>query len=134
MTASDALQGWWKIVSFHVETQDGEGRMSPYGDAPLGSVVFAGGRMSAILSSHETSEQEPGRFKTTMAYAGAYRVEDGRKLTVTVEAALFPAWIGTEQVRLFEVEGDALTLMSDWQETPMFVGRPARSVMAWRRV
>jgi len=133
MSGSDALQGWWKIISFHVEAQGAGDRMNPYGDKPLGSVVFAGDRMAAILSSSERSDEDPGRFKTTMAYSGPFRVEDGRRLIVEVDAALFAAWIGSQQVRLFEIDGDTLSLTSDWQTMPMFPGRLARTVMTWRR-
>jgi hypothetical protein len=133
MSGSDPLQGWWKIVSFHVEAQGSGERMSPYGGNPLGSVVFTGDRMAAILSSSERSDQDAAQFKTTMAYSGSCRVEDGGKLIVKVDAALFPSWIGSEQVRLFEVAGDTLTFTTDWQSMPMFPGRLARSVMTWRR-
>ena len=132
MSGNDALQGWWKIVSFHVETQDGGERMFPYGDKPLGSVVFAGGRMAAILSSSKRADEDAARFKTTMAYPGAYRIEDGRKLVVEVDAASHPSWIGSEQVRLFEIDGDTLSLGSNWQTMPMFPSL-ARNVMTWRR-
>jgi hypothetical protein len=45
------------------------------------------------------------------AYCGTYTVDE-EKGTVThhVEGAKFPNWVGTEQVRYFELQGDRLQI------------------------
>jgi hypothetical protein len=52
--------------------------------------------------------------------------------TVTsVEASLFPDWVGTTQERLYDFDGDRLTLSTD--PIPLG-GRQLRAVLIWERV
>ena len=46
-----------------------------------------------------------------VAYSGIYRVE-GDKWIMKVDVAWDETWTGTEQLRFFKVEGDALTVTS----------------------
>ena len=55
---------------------------------------------------------EPDRaaaYSTCLAYCGRYEV-CGETVVHTVEVSLFPDWAGVQQVRLFELAGDHLTL------------------------
>ena len=45
------------------------------------------------------------------------------------------AWTGTEQVRVFKLDADTLTVTGMWQPNVNLPGRPeTRGVLAWRRV
>ena len=129
-----ALPGWWKIISFHIEFEDSDQRLAPYGADPLGHVVIVNDRMAAIVTSRDRADQEGASlFESMMAYSGSCRVEDGVKLVIKVDAAWHPAWVGTEQVRFFKVDGDALSITTGWQTHPKFPGRTARGVMTAQR-
>ena len=56
-----------------------------------------------------------GELFDCMMASGRYRMQADRIIT-TVESAWHPAWIGTEQTRYFQHDGDALSLMSDFIE------------------
>jgi hypothetical protein len=72
-----------------------------------------------------------GLFNTLVAYTGPYRV-DGDKWITMVEVSMNPAWVGTEQTRMFQISGDRL------QETSPYMARPdnrmARAVITYERV
>ncbi len=130
----DTLFGWWKIVSFQIEFADTGERVPMYGVNPLGHMAIKGDRMMAILTAKERASTDAATlFETMMAYSGSCRIEDGDKLIVTVDTAWHPAWIGTEQVRFFKVDGDALSITTAQQTHPKFPGRTARGVLTAQR-
>jgi hypothetical protein len=67
-----------------------------------------------------------------VAYSATYRLEDDRRIT-TVDITCNEAWMGTEQVRFYRVEGDTLTVTSNWKAYPLFNGRAARGLLTWIR-
>jgi len=128
------LLGWWKIVSLQVEFEDTGERTDTYGVDPLGHMVIERDRMMSILTSRERPNHDPtALFETMIAYSGACRVEDEDKLIIKVDTAWHPAWIGTEQVRFFKVDGGALSMTTAWQTHPSFPGRMARGVLTAQR-
>lgn len=68
-----------------------------------------------------------------MCYAGKYRLEGNSEFTTTVTAAWHPSWIGTEQVRFFDVKGNALTITTAMQTHPNFPGRKGRGIVMWHK-
>jgi hypothetical protein len=73
-------------------------------------------------------------FETMMAYSGSCRIEDEARLVIKVDAAWHPAWVGSEQLRFFNVDGDTLSITSAWQTHPKFPGRMARGVLTAQRL
>ncbi|MGO4569165.1 lipocalin-like domain-containing protein [Rhizobium sp. 2YAF20] len=130
-----ALLGWWKITSFHVELEDTGECVDIFGVDPLGQMVITNDRMMSILTSRgRTDKDAAALFETMMAYSGSCHVEDEGRLVIKVDAAWHPAWVGTEQVRFFSVDGDTLSITTAWQTHPKFPGRMARGVLTAQRL
>lgn len=139
-----ALVGAWRLISFESRTTGGDTRQ-PLGRAPRGQLLYeANGRMSAQLMNPErppfasgdlsggTDAEVRAAVGGYIAYYGTYTVDAGRRLvTHHVEGALFPNWIGSDQVREFRLNGDRLTL----QTPPIRMrGEESVTVLVWERV
>jgi hypothetical protein len=119
MTASAAdrhkLVGAWRLVSFVVEDVSTRRKIMLYGEHPRGYLlVLPSGRMAAIITSETrtvpmSAEESQVAYQSMNAFSGKYRVENG-KLITSVDVASHESWVGTEQVRLFRVEGETLHL------------------------
>jgi hypothetical protein len=95
-----SVVGVWRLL--RIRSWDGAGQALPpaEGDEVLGVLnLTASGRMTANVV-HLGDHAGP-RF---VAYHGSYTV-DGATLTTKVEAAINPAWVGTDQVREARFEG-----------------------------
>jgi hypothetical protein len=57
----------------------------------------------------QTDEDRLSSFRTMAAYSGLYRIE-GNRLTTNVEVSWNEGWTGTDQTRIFRLEGDKLFL------------------------
>ena len=79
-----------------------------------------------------TSDQDRADlFKSLVAYTGPYRVDGGKWIT-TVGVPMNPAWVDTEQTRVFQISGDRLHEMTAWAARPD--NRMARAVIMYERV
>jgi len=118
MVDPNPLLGTWKLKSYVVTTAAGE-RSTPYGENPTGYLSYAAdGRMQAIgIASGRIVPAGPtppdnerlALYDSMFAYAGAYSVEAG-KVIHHVDISWNEVWTGTDQIRLFEVKGNTLTL------------------------
>jgi hypothetical protein len=80
------------------------------------------------------SDEDRGRiFRTMSAYSGLYRLE-GDKWITAVDVAWNPAWIGTDQVRFYNLAGDRLIVSTPWAPSPVFSGKTTRVFVTWTRV
>jgi hypothetical protein len=118
-----ALIGTWRLVSFETQSAVGEVRR-PFGRAPRGLLQYdAAGHMSVQVMNSErprfTSDDLLGGSDAEvraamagyLAYFGTYTVDLPRGIvTYHLEGALFPNWIGGNQVRYFRHERNRLTL------------------------
>jgi hypothetical protein len=112
------LLGTWKLKSHIITTPAGE-RSTPYGETPTGYLSYsADGRMQVIGAASgrivPTDPTPPDNervalYDTMFAYAGTYSVEAG-KVIHHVDISWNEVWTGTDQIRLFEVNGNTLTL------------------------
>ena len=148
MTASDSqaiirqLIGTWRLVSFHVKTTEGQVTY-PFGRDAAGYYLFAErGYMSvAIMGAHRpkftagdilggSTEEKVAAAEAYISYCGRYEIQ-ADKLIVHPEISFFPNWIGVDQVRLFELTGNTLTL-----STPPLLIRGAQQTahLVWERV
>ena len=92
----------------------------PWGEKPTGYLMYLpDGHMSAIITSEgraavaptdEKFNEKMGHLLSTMAaYAGTYTVQGG-KVIHHVEVAWFPSWVGSDQPREINLDGDTLTI------------------------
>jgi hypothetical protein len=110
--ADSTLLGVWKLNGFVVESVETKLRRYPFGQNPKGYVVITADRLITVLTGEgrkppTTDDDRASSFKTMIAYSGQYRIEDNR-LTTKVDAAWNEGWTGTDQVRIFRLEGDRL--------------------------
>src|ERR1700693_165845 len=109
------LVGVWKLQTYDVEFQDTGEHKSPFGAHPNGIGIFTPeGRTMGILTAEkrkapQTDADRAEAFRSMVAYSGIYRLEDDRWIT-KVDITWNEAWIGTEQIRYYRVEGDTLTV------------------------
>ena len=117
----DGLTGTWVLEAFVFTDSDG-GLYHPLGETPAGVVTFTPDRY--ITFSFMARERQPFAADDLFAgsdaeraaaasgyvtFGGPYRV-DGDAIVIDVDYSLFPNWVGKRQTRLFELDGDRLTL------------------------
>jgi hypothetical protein len=70
-------------------------------------------------------------YDTMFAYAGTYRVY-GDKVIHRVDVSWNETWTGTEQIRLFEVSGNTLTLST--RITDPATGMESHYALIWEKL
>ena len=137
---SEKLVGVWRIESFYSEVRATGERINALGDRPKGYVTFTPEkRMLAVWTASNrkkpgSDEDRAAAFRSMYAATGPYRIE-GDRYTVTIEAAWNEQLVGGEQGRTFKIDGDTLTIMSDWAPSSTRPGRPeVRGVSVYKRV
>ena len=119
--AARALVGTYRVLSMDSTADDGEVQRQ-FGDRPEGFITYtAEGYMMALLSRPGRApfvdgdimggrpEEQVAAFLSASAFAGRYEVVGG-KIAHHLEAASFPNWKGTTQVRDYELTPTHLTL------------------------
>jgi Lipocalin-like domain len=134
MTAPNPLLGAWKLISFQTATEDGDERRDVYDPHPLGCLVITENRFTAILTASDQPRDADGAvlFERMTAYTGRCRIESDKIIT-TVDVSWHPAWLGSEQIRFFKVDGDRLSISSLPQHHPKFPGRLVRGIVVWQK-
>jgi hypothetical protein len=115
------LVGRWRLVAWEI-THGPDETIRPLGDDADGLLLYtADGSMAVQIAAADrqllgsadplggSESQRAAAYATCLAYCGRYEV-CGDTVVHTVEVSLFPDWVGAEQVRLFELAGDQLTL------------------------
>ena len=141
MRGSDSLVGTWALVAAR-STSDNSVDEAPFGESPRGVLVYtADSRVVALISysgrdhlsgdrisapAHERAEA----FASFFAYAGRYDVQDGR-VVHHVEIASVENWVGTDLVRVLQLDGPTLRLRTP----PVSVGGQTRvTELDWTRL
>lgn len=97
----------------------------------MGAQLSVSGRpqLQASPTSSERLREKSAAFDTYLAYSGRWRL-DGNRVIHAVEMSLYPAWTGTELVRVVSFVGEELVLSA--MPEP---GSSARAVqhLRWRR-
>jgi hypothetical protein len=133
------LVGIWKLKSIVGEFQDTGEKSYDWGKNPTGYMVYTSdGRQILIIESEgrkppKTDEDRATLFKTMFAWTGIYRF-DGDKIITKIDVSWNPAMNNTEFVRRYKLEGDQLTVPTDWGPSTRFPGRTTRGVFTWERV
>jgi len=116
------LVGAWTIVSITVE--QGDKKTEPYGSNIKGTQVFEpSGRFAVVLTradlpkvasnNRETATPEESQkiVHGSIGYFGSYTTSDADKsMTLQIEGATFPNWVGTSQKRTYTISGDEMHL------------------------
>jgi hypothetical protein len=75
-----------------------------------------------------TPEELAAATSGYVAYCGRYEIR-AAAVVHRVELSLFPNWVGSEQVRFFEVAGDELTITT----RPLRIGGETINRLVWER-
>ena len=119
----EKLLGSWHPVSWDWHTAEGP-VSSPLGDDPVGLLMYdASGAVSAQLMRrnqplfrdedwrHAADEEKAAAWSGYFAYFGTYTIdEEAGTITHHIEGSWFPNLVGTDQVRLYELAGNRLSL------------------------
>jgi hypothetical protein len=137
---NNPLLGTWRLKS-HVVTTAASERSTPYGENPKGYLSYsADGRMQVIGAADQrpvpagASPPEKERvalYDTMFAYAGTYSIEGGEVIH-HVDISWNEVWTGTDQIRLFEVSGNMLTLTTHVPDP--VTGAATHYAVVWEKV
>ncbi len=140
MLTAEEIQGHWELLDWVQEYDDGR-RVRPFGDRVTGVISYLDGRMSAVITPAERprfttggqwdadASEQAAAYRTCLAYAGAYDYADG-VMVHHVDISLFPNWVGMDQRRIVEWDGQTLRLTARLEaDTP----QARTAVLAWRR-
>ena len=133
------ILGAWQLLSYQVEVKANGDCFTPMGNHPNGYVIFtAEGRLSFTLSAEgrqpaESTAERAALQSSLIAYTGTYRLEKNRWIT-QVDVAWDPAWVGSEQIRFFNISDDLLTVHTPWRVMPNWPERGlTRSIVRFQR-
>ena len=115
LSAAQTIEGRWKLVSAEDVRVDGSVARYPWGRHPVGSIVVSGGAcylqiMSGDVPEPKSSdEMKAALLSTYIAYEGPCTIDEAAgTVTLKVEAAWRPDYVGTEQKRFFRFENGKL--------------------------
>lgn len=119
--SADRLAGVWKLQAFEFTDADGN-LFHPLGTRPGGALVVTPDGHAVVsfcnpdrrkFASDDvfggSVEELAAASKGHVSFGGPCEVTD-TTITVHVDYASFPNWVGGTQVRLYEIDGPRLTL------------------------
>ena len=119
---AEDLIGGWHLEAWEIRYGDGRDKSFPFGEDAVGLLIYtADGFMSAAISrpgrvALSTANlraappaEKAAAFDSYFHYSGTWRIE-GDSVIHAVSLALNPAFVGTDQIRLMELQSDRLTL------------------------
>ena len=116
---ADTLQGRWKLLAAEDLRSNGEVGRLPWGAHPVGAIVVEGGWCYVQIMSSDTPSFEAAQpmgeqmkaklLSSYIAYSGPCSIDEtAGSLTLKVEAAWRPDYVGTEQKRFFHFQNGKL--------------------------
>lgn len=114
------IEGRWKLRSAEDVRADGTVARLPWGEHPVGSIVVERGACYVQIMSSDTPSFAPGNAAITeqmkgtllssyIAYSGPCTIDNAEhSVTLKVNAAWRPDYVGTEQKRFFRFENGVL--------------------------
>ena len=116
------LVGTWTVVS--VTYEQGGKKIEPYGPNVKGTQIYdANGRIATVVLRPDlpkvasnnrmtaTAEESQKIVHGSIAYFGTYTTNEAdHSVTVQIEGATLPNWMGTSQKRTYTISGDQLTI------------------------
>ena len=142
MAQRNLLIGTWTLESWFNQADDGT-RAYPFGQNPQGSIsdsndgfVFvhmAKAKPAAFAAPNDpfggSEAEDPAAFKSHLTSAGMYE-HRGDQVIHSVTQSFCPNWVGTEQVRDVESDGDLLRLSA---KRITIAGQVVDAFLEWRR-
>ena len=134
--------GVWMVVSYTARDQQTGVTTSPFGEQPTGSAIYTPtGHMSILVTGRERvppqgngAESQAARaslLDSMYAYTGTFAMH-GDTVTIHIESAWQPSWVGTAKVRTMRIDGDFLTITTPPMPSPVD-GRMYISVTRFKR-
>jgi hypothetical protein len=114
--SAETIQGRWKLIAAEDIRADGSVVRYPWGKHPVGSIVVEGGSCYLQIMSSDTpsfaaggttvtEQMKDALLSTYIAYSGPCAINEAEgSVTLKVEAAWRPNYVGTEQKRFFRFE------------------------------
>jgi len=135
----DDLVGTWNLLSCFMEDIRTKERKNVWGEKPNGRLTLTPAGDWVVVQTAQarkiprSDEERSAAFRSMLAYAGKYRVEDD-KIVIKVDIAWDEGWTGTEQVRFFRIADDRLHIEAAPQRYPNLGDGVMRAVLIWQRV
>jgi len=116
---TDTLQGRWKLLAAEDVRADGSVARLPWGKRPVGGIVVEGGFCYVQIMSSDVPAFTTGKpigeqmtaalLSTYIAYSGACTINETEgSVTLKVDSAWRPNYVGTEQKRFFKFDNGKL--------------------------
>ncbi len=117
---AETIQGRWRLVAAEDLRPDGSVARYPWGQHPVGSIVVEGGFCYLQIMSSDVppiaagarpvgEQMRAALLSTYIAYEGPCTIDDAAgSVTLKVEAAWRPDYVGTEQKRFFSFQNGKL--------------------------
>jgi hypothetical protein len=116
LATAETIEGRWKLLAAEDLRADGSVARYPWGRHPIGSIVVAAGSCYVQIMSGDVpsfpagatpigEQMQAALLSSYIAYTGPCTVDDAEgSVTLKVEAAWRPNYVGTEQKRFFRFE------------------------------
>jgi hypothetical protein len=116
---SGGIEGRWKLLSAEDLRADGSVARRPWGDHPVGSIVVDRGACYVQIMSSDpptfaaatpsNEQMKAALLSSYIAYSGSCTIDEAAgSVTLRVEAAWRPDYVGTEQKRFFRFDNGRL--------------------------
>ncbi|SHG33331.1 lipocalin-like domain-containing protein [Cognatishimia maritima] len=136
------LLGTWSLLSWYNVDETGE-KTHPFGQDVSGFIHYSeDGHVFVHMMTNQrppfesndpfvaSAEEYTNAFLSHISYAGRYTFS-GTQVTHNVSQSSTPNWLGTEQVRHVEIDGDHLRLSA---RNADFQGKRVTAFVDWERV
>jgi len=135
-TVAQRLIGAWELVNYEIIAADGSRQPGAY---DRGQISYdSSGRMSAHLmnsankaeATPQTDQLRAAAYRRYLGYYGPFVVDEGKGVvTHIVDGSSNPSWVGSRQVRYYELSPDNAQLTLMLKDT---TGRVTQSLV-WKR-
>jgi hypothetical protein len=116
---ADTIHGRWKLIAAEDLRADATVARLPWGAKPIGSIVVEGGACYVQIMSSDVPTFTAGKpiveqmraalLSTYIAYSGPCTINEAEgSVTLKVDAAWRPDYVGTEQKRFFRFDNGKL--------------------------
>jgi hypothetical protein len=127
--------GVWEVVDYTATDPSSGAVQHPFGPHPIGTAIYTKkGHMSVLVSDGRRTPAtgKAELFDGLYAYTGTYTVK-GSTVTIHVESAWQPDWVGTDKTRKLDFDQGFLTITTPPMTSPVD-GKTYISITRFRRV
>ncbi len=133
------LIGSWRLVSFQIRAVDED--VPPrdvFGPRPFGRLVLTPEHtMAAFIAKPDrkppaTEAEAAALLSSMVAYTGKFRL-DGDRFITTVDGAWNEIFKAREQVRLFRIDGNTLSIRTGEGPSGVLPGKVTVGTLVWER-